>query len=63
VPDGTVSTPFAWDELPDIAPTELTLATVPARFAKTGDPHATIDDVAYRLDTLLEWADRDGLPE
>jgi len=63
VPDGTVSTPFSWDELADIAPKELTLATVPARFAKTGDPHAGIDDVAHRLDTLLEWADRDGLPE
>ena len=63
VPEGTVSTPFTWDELADIEPRELTLATVPARFAKTGDPHATIDDVAHRLDTLLEWADRDGLPE
>jgi len=63
VPDGTVSTPFEWDELAAIDPRELTLATVPARFAKAGDPHATIDDVAFRLDTLLEWADRDGLPE
>ena len=63
VPDGTVSTPFEWDELDAIDPRELTLATVPARFAKTGDPHAAIDDTAYRLDTLLEWADRDGLPE
>ena len=63
VPEGTVSTPFAWDELPDIELKELTIATVPARFAKTGDPHATIDDVVHRLDTLLEWADRDGLPE
>ncbi|MCB0913309.1 MAG: non-homologous end-joining DNA ligase [Propionibacteriaceae bacterium] len=63
VADGTVSTPFAWDELDAIEPRELTIATVPARFAKTGDPHAAIDDVAHRLDTLLEWADRDGLPE
>lgn len=63
VPDGTVSTPFDWDELEAIDPRELTLATVPARFARSGDPHATIDDVAHRLDTLLEWADRDGLPE
>jgi len=63
VPEGTVSTPFSWDELPDIAPKELTLATVPARFARTGDPHASIDDVAHRLDTLLEWADRDGLAD
>lgn len=63
VADGTVSTPFGWDELDAIEPRELTIATVPARFARTGDPHAGIDDVAHRLDTLLEWADRDGLPE
>ncbi|MFT4111084.1 non-homologous end-joining DNA ligase [Propionicimonas sp.] len=63
VPDGTVSTPFAWAELDAIEPRALTLATVPARFAAQGDPHASIDEVAHRLDTLLEWADRDGLPE
>lgn len=63
VPEGTVSTPFDWDELGSIDPRELTLATVPARFAARGDPHATIDDVSHRLDALLEWADRDGLPE
>jgi len=33
---------------------------VPARFASLGDLHAGIDDSVYRLDTLLEWADRDG---
>lgn len=63
VPDGTVSTPFDWDELEAIEPRALTLATVPARFARLGDPHAAIDDVAHRLETLLEWADRDGLPD
>ncbi len=63
VPEGTVSTPFDWDELDAIDPRELTLATVPERFAARGDPHAGIDDVTHRLDTLLEWADRDGLPE
>ena len=34
------------------------MATVPARFAAMGDLHAGIDDTAYRLDTLLEWAGR-----
>lgn len=57
-PDGTVSAPFAWSELADVQPGELTLATVPARFEAIGDPHATIDDVSYGLETLLEWADR-----
>jgi DNA ligase D len=60
VPAGTVSTPIAWNEIADVEPAELTLATVPARFAKLGDLHAGIDDVHHRLDTLLEWADRDG---
>jgi hypothetical protein len=30
-------------------------------FAELGDLHAGIDDVAYSLETLLEWADSDGL--
>ena len=42
-------------------PREFTIATVPDRFAKLGDLHRGIDDAVYRLDTLLEWADRDGL--
>jgi DNA ligase D len=56
---GTVSTPIAWDEVADVEPREFTIRTVPARFAALGDLHATIDDTAYRLDTLLEWAARD----
>ncbi len=59
VPDGTVSTPITWDEVDDVEPCELTLATVPSRYAAKGDLHAAIDDTAYRLDQLLEWADRD----
>ncbi len=61
VPEGTVSTPIGWDEIADVDPREFTIATVPARYAKLGDLHAGIDDSAYRLDELLEWADRDGL--
>ena len=30
-------------------------------FAELGDLHRGIDDRAYSLDTLLEWAERDGL--
>ncbi|MDQ2757600.1 MAG: non-homologous end-joining DNA ligase [Actinomycetota bacterium] len=59
VPDGTVSTPIGWDEVDDVEPHELTLATVPERYAAKGDLMAGIDDTAYRLDTLLEWAARD----
>ncbi|GHE91136.1 ATP-dependent DNA ligase [Amycolatopsis deserti] len=61
VPEATVSTPIAWDEVDDVEPGDCTIATVPARFAKLGDLHAGIDDTTYSLETLLEWADRDGL--
>jgi DNA ligase D len=61
VPEATVSTPITWAEVDDVEPKECTIATVPARFRELGDLHAGIDDVAYSLDTLLAWADRDGL--
>ena len=61
VPDGTVSTPITWAELPDVDPHDFTLESVPARFAALGDLHATIDDRAFSLERLTEWADRDGL--
>ncbi|HEY4455699.1 MAG TPA: non-homologous end-joining DNA ligase [Pseudonocardiaceae bacterium] len=61
VPEATVSTPITWAEVDDVEPKDCTIATVPARFRELGDLHAGIDDVAYSLDTLLAWADRDGL--
>jgi DNA ligase D len=61
VPEATVSTPITWDEVDDVDPRAFTIATVPTRFAAVGDLHAGIDDVAFSLEPLLEWADRDGL--
>jgi DNA ligase D len=60
VPEAMVSAPITWDELADAEPGDFTLATMPARFARLGDLHAGIDDHAYALDRLLEWADRDA---
>jgi DNA ligase D len=57
--EGTVSTPVRWNEIEDVIPAELTIATVPDRFAKLGDLHAGIDDAPFSLEPLLEWADRD----
>jgi DNA ligase D len=58
-PRATASTPVTWDELHDVEPDDFDLRTVPERFAKIGDPHAAIDDVAHDLTPLLEWAQRD----
>ena len=44
-------------------PRELTIATVPERFARLGDLHAGIDDRAFSLEPLLEWAERDEREE
>ncbi|MBW8482372.1 DNA polymerase domain-containing protein [Actinomadura parmotrematis] len=59
VPDATVSAPVTWDELPDVATEDFTIATMPERFARLGDLHAAIDDRAFGLEGLLELADRD----
>ncbi|MEV0404006.1 non-homologous end-joining DNA ligase [Actinoallomurus sp. NPDC050550] len=58
-PYAPVSAPLTWEELPDVEPEDFTIATMPERFAKLGDLHAAIDDQAFSLETLLEWADRD----
>jgi DNA ligase D len=58
-PLGIVSAPVRWDEISEAEPADFTIATMPKRFAEIGDLHADIDDHPYRLDELLEWADRD----
>jgi DNA ligase D len=60
---GTVSTPIGWDELDAVEPSELTIATVPARYARLGDLHAGIDDRVFSLEPLLEWAERDRIDD
>ena len=61
-----MSTPLTWDEVPGCDPSAFTIDTVPARFAKTGDPWSGIDEAVGSLDALLEQAARDeasGLPD
>lgn len=58
-PRATVSAPLRWDEIDDAEPDDFTVATMPARYAELGDLHARIDETAHRIDTLLEWDDRD----
>jgi len=60
LPDARVSTPIRWDEVDDADPRDFTIATVPRRFAELGDLHERIDETAWDIAPLLEWADRDG---
>ena len=59
LPDARVSTPLTWDEVPDCDPADFTVATVPARFAQLGNPHASMDGKAGSLEKLVELATRD----
>jgi DNA ligase D len=57
--DATVSAPVTWDELADVETEDLTMTTMPERFAKLGDVQAGIDDAVCDLRVLLEWVERD----
>ena len=66
VPDVRASAPLTWDEVPTCDAAEYTIATMPERFARIGDPWAGMDEAAGSLDGLLELAARDeaaGLPD
>jgi DNA ligase D len=56
---GQVSPPTRWEELDDSDPDELTLATVPQRLERDGDPWAAIEDVPQSLEPLLALHERD----
>jgi DNA ligase D-like protein (predicted polymerase) len=57
-PDARVSTPLAWEEVPDCEPADFTLVTMPARWSEVGDLHAGIDDRPGSLESLLELSAR-----
>jgi len=59
-PGAPVSAPLTWDELPEVVPEELTVATMPARFAAAGDRHHTIDDAVHSLQPLLDMYENDA---
>jgi hypothetical protein len=54
-----VSTPITWDELADVVPDDLTIASVPELVARRGDPWAAKDERPQDLTPLLEWSARD----
>jgi DNA ligase D len=58
-PQAPVSAPLRWDELDRVMPDDFDIVTMPDRFAAVGDLHAGVNEQAYPIDTLLEWAERD----
>jgi DNA primase len=61
-----VSTPLRWDDIATVHPDDLTIATVPARIARDGDPWDGIDTDPQPLEPLLALHERDtanGLPD
>ncbi|MFI5770206.1 non-homologous end-joining DNA ligase [Streptomyces sp. NPDC051658] len=58
-PYAPVSAPLRWEELDDAEPRDFDIRTMPKRYAEVGDVHADMDDHAFRLEGLLELADRD----
>jgi bifunctional non-homologous end joining protein LigD len=57
--EARVSAPLLWDEVPDVEMGDLTIATVPARYAAMGDVGAGIDDEEFSLEPLIELSQRD----
>ena len=56
--------PLTWAEIETAEPGDFTLASMPARFAKVGDPHAGIDGQPCSLAGLIELSarhEREGL--
>jgi DNA ligase D len=60
-PGAPVSAPLDWDELPNVAPEQFTVATMAARFAEVGDRHAAINDACHSLQPLLDLYEEQGL--
>jgi DNA ligase D len=58
-PHAPVSAPLRWEELDDAEPRDFDIRTMPVRYADVGDLHADMDDHAFRLDRLLDLANRD----
>ena len=54
-----MSTPITWDELAEIVPDELTIATVPGRLRERGNAWAGMYDRPQDLTPLLERSAQD----
>jgi DNA primase len=59
LPTATVAMPVTWDELDEVDPAAFTVRTVPQLLSDRGDAWAQLQDRPGRIDTLLEWWERD----
>ena len=59
-PGAQVSTPFAWEELDLVDPDAFTIATVPQRVARDGDPWASMTGDPQSLEPVLALHERDA---
>jgi DNA ligase D len=58
-PGAQVSAPLMWDEIGELHPDELTIASVPERLAAEGDPWEGMNGRPQSLEPLLELHERD----
>ena len=58
-PTGYVSAPLRWEEVPHVVIEDFPLDTFRKRYEAVGDLTVGMDAAAGRLDTLLEWVQRD----
>jgi DNA ligase D len=58
-PGAQVSTPLRWEEIEQIHPDELTIASLPARIEAGGDPWLAMNDDPQSLEPLLALHERD----
>jgi DNA ligase D len=59
LPGATVSAPVTWEELASVDPSSFTVRTMPQRLADVGDAWAGFAQKPGRIDTLLQWWERD----
>jgi DNA ligase D len=58
-PGAQVSTPLRWEEVEELHPDELTVATVSERLERVGDPWEEMDEAPQSLEPLLAMHERD----
>lgn len=58
-PAGWVSAPFRWEELGEITIERFPMDGFAERYREVGDLTAGIDESPGRIDTLVEWVERD----